>query len=472
MQPVICYGGSLLAFLFLVAIYSRYSLDFPYADQWDFVPTLDHALKGQLSMGGLWAQHNEHRLIFPRLLMLALALPSHWNIYWEYAANLGLAILTWMVLCLQARVSGKTLVSGSNAPVYLIFALIVFSLSQWGNWFLGWQMQAFMNVLASLLAFIALSWRRYPAGAMSLAALFGIVATYSFANGLLVWPIGLFLIWLQRAERGEGFRDQMIGWSGVSVAVVTTYLVGYSSPPHHTSLLHALMQPLHCLVYVFNYLGQPLGQASDILSIALEVLGFGSGPGASALSIFMGLLGVLLWGVTLAQLRISGVPSHALIPWIGISIYAIGTAALTALGRVDEGIAQALSSRYVTMANLLWYSVAVQVFWAAQILEGKLTRVVLPYKVYVLCAALVLASFAGTYRWTERYHVYSALRGALLTGQDPTVLTPLYPPDPSRILERRPLLEAHGLGIFGGQPAAVSEVDSMDASDAPALAPR
>lgn len=445
---MLCYGGSLLALLFLLALYSRYALDFPYADQWDFVPTLDRALNGQLAWRDLWAQHNEHRLIFPRLLMLALAVPSHWNIHWELAANVVLAVQLWMVLCLQARASGKMLYKESNEPVYLLFALLVFSLSQWGNWFLGWQLQEFMNALAAAIALCALCWRRFPILGMVVAACFGIVATYSFANGLLIWPIGLFLLWLQRADRAPHLRDQYIAWCGVSVAVIAAYLAGYEAPPHHTSLLRALGQPVQCVLYALAYLGQPVGQAADLLSIVLEILGLGSGPGAGALSILMGILGLLLWAVTLAQLHFSEVPSRSLLPWVGLAAYALGTAALTALGRVDDGVEQALSSRYVTMANFLWFAIAAQSYWAGRVVEGSLTRRALPVKVGVLCAALLVASLAGAYRWTERFHAYSALRSELLHGDDVDALRPLYPPDPALILERRPLLEAQGLGIF------------------------
>ena len=448
LQSVVCYGGALIALLFLVAMYSRYALDFPYADQWDFVPFLEKASAGQLGWRDFWAQHNEHRLVFPRLLMLALALPSHWNVYWELAANVVLALATWVALCLLARNSGRALHQGSNKPLYLIFALLVFSLSQWGNWFLGWQLQEFMNVLAAVLALAALTWKRVPGAGLLAAAGFGIIATYSFANGLLVWPIGLFLLWLQRAERGARFRLHAALWCAMAAAVLLSYFAGYESQPHHTPLLSALRQPFHCAFYVLGYLGQPAGRAADFISIVIEILGLGTGPGAQVFCILMGFLGLLFWGVTLAQLRFSGAPTRPLHFWTALALYAFGTATLTALGRVEEGVGQAISSRYVTMANLLWFAVAAQAYWAAQVVEGQLTRRALPIKLGVLCAALVLASLTGAYRWSERYHAYAALRDDLIHGQDPEKLRPLYPPAPERIIERRTVLEAHGWSVF------------------------
>ena len=39
-------------------------------DQWDTVPLLDHYLNGHVTWRELLAQHNEHRIFFPRLVFL------------------------------------------------------------------------------------------------------------------------------------------------------------------------------------------------------------------------------------------------------------------------------------------------------------------------------------------------------------------------------------------------------------------
>ena len=457
LRPVVSYGGIVIAILVLIAVYSGYTLDFPYADQWDFVPILEKARTGDLTGWDFWAQHNEHRLVFPRLLMLALATPSNWSVRWELAANFVLAFLTWLLLCAQARMSGREVRDGANDVVYLIFALIIFSLSQWGNWFLGWQLQEFMNVLAVVAAMFTLTWQRYSTLGVVLACVFGTIATYSFANGMLVWPIGILLLWLQREERGAASRPQMVAWCLVAVAMAISYLAGYEAPPHHTSLAAALGQPLQCALYVLAYLGQPLGHAEDLVSLAVEISGYGTGHKDHTFSILMGALGLLLWTVTFFQLLLSGVPIRSLAPWLGLALYAFCTAVLTALGRVDEGIDQAVSSRYVTLANLLWLSVAVQSFWAGHVLEAALIKRAWPVKVGIMCAALLGASLAGAYRWTERYHVYAPLRQELLAGTDMERLRPLYPPAPEQILERREALRSLGLSVFApGEGATAS----------------
>lgn len=431
-RRILCLSGGTASILFLVGMFLFYSVDYPYYDQWDFVPFLEKAYARQLSWSDFWAQHNEHRLVFPRLLMLVLARLSHWNLYLELGANFLLAALAWLVLCAQAKSGGRQIFEGSSVTVYLMLTLIVFSLSQWQNWFLGWQLQEFMNVLAVVLALIALTWRGLPGLGVGAAACFGIVATGSFANGILIWPIGLLLLLLQRAERGKYLRYELLGWTALGIAVTWAYLRGYTTPSYHPPLSSALAQPLHCVLYVLAYLGQPLWNLDPIISIV------------------MGLIALLLWSTSLMQLLLSRVPVRILSPWIGMALYAIGTACLTALGRVDNGLDQAMSSRYVTMANLLWIPVAIQFYWVARLNDGPIVRRSLALKISVLCALLVTASLVGAYRWAERHHAYEGLRNQVLQGYDLDSLRTIYPPDPSVILDRREVLQRLSLSVFRG----------------------
>src|SRR5262245_35820129 len=64
----------LAAFPFLILIWAvaRYSIDVPFLDQWDLVPLIDKMYQGQLTFHDLWMQFNEHRILFPKIIMLGL----------------------------------------------------------------------------------------------------------------------------------------------------------------------------------------------------------------------------------------------------------------------------------------------------------------------------------------------------------------------------------------------------------------
>ena len=67
-------------------------VDVPFWDAWELVPRLDRLDSGTLTLRDVWGQHNEHRPMFPILLMLGLARVSGWNIGLEIAANVLLGV--------------------------------------------------------------------------------------------------------------------------------------------------------------------------------------------------------------------------------------------------------------------------------------------------------------------------------------------------------------------------------------------
>src|SRR3989442_15697534 len=83
-------GSPVLALIILVQLYG---VNIPFWDQWEMVPLFQKYRSGELEWGDLWAQHAEHRIFFPRLIMLGLAVLSDWNIMWELYFNIVLGSL-------------------------------------------------------------------------------------------------------------------------------------------------------------------------------------------------------------------------------------------------------------------------------------------------------------------------------------------------------------------------------------------
>jgi len=79
--------GSIL--LFLVAILpiaalfrliGEYGVNVPYRDDWSLVPLFVKWNDHQLAFADLLRPHNEHRIFFPKLIYLAFAQITHWNV--------------------------------------------------------------------------------------------------------------------------------------------------------------------------------------------------------------------------------------------------------------------------------------------------------------------------------------------------------------------------------------------------------
>ncbi|MHB8312793.1 MAG: hypothetical protein ACYDD0_05770, partial [Candidatus Dormibacteria bacterium] len=70
----------------------RYGVSVPFEDEWHMVPLLLAIHQGQLSPAMLWVQHNENRMLFAYIALLALELASHFNTTVEMYASAGLLL--------------------------------------------------------------------------------------------------------------------------------------------------------------------------------------------------------------------------------------------------------------------------------------------------------------------------------------------------------------------------------------------
>ena len=345
------HGDKILALVplaFLIWVVVHYAVAVPYWDQWELVPLLEKTYHGELTFHDLWAQHNEHRPVFPQLIMLLLARLTHWNIHYELAVSITLALGIFAVFIYQVKITGrKPGIAGLSGAIPAI-SLIVFSVSQYENWLWGWQLQMFLNLLAVaggivLLANDPFRWWKFAA-----AALLGIVATYSFANGALIWPIGLLLLLLVPTGAGKR-RAATAGWILIGALTLGTYFHHYQKPENHPPLSLIFKMPVDYAVFVFKYLG----------TICAQGLG-GDVSAEGAFAFIFGLAGTVAtgWaGWTLLRKKIAG--PGTLLPYFGLILYSVGSALVTGLGRLGFGTNQALASRYCTTVVPLWGSLVV-----------------------------------------------------------------------------------------------------------------
>jgi len=393
--------------LVLGAFVATWWVDVPYLDQWELVPLLAAWEGGTLRWADIWAQHNEHRLVFPKLLMLATAALTDWDVRYEMAASLLLAFVCYGLVALFLH--------RARAPRYtpVLAGLLVFSPSQWGNWFLGWQVQIFLMLVSLLIVLALLPRPGGPGFAGAIAA--AVVASFSFGSGLLVWPAGLLAIaWARPPRRAT----RLALWTLAGGGTVAAYLWGYARVGYHPEPA-PLAATLGRAGYALAYLGSPLSQQVWLA---------------------MPLGGAALAALTYATLRLDRNRHAAL---LALGWFGVGAALLTAWVRAGYGLEQALSSRYVTLANLAWLG-ALPGF-------GSLRGARRHAAAGVLATLLVLQAFWGAYTWTLRYPAYAEARAALQAGGNPQSLTVLYP-DTEVLHTRRAQLEARGLSVFRDPP--------------------
>lgn len=207
--------------VFRVAYVSHYAAALPFWDQWDaeldrlFGPLAQH----RFDWASLIASHNEHRILFTRLLSIALwqANARVFDNRVECYANIVLVVAMYatFVLLLRRRTNGGLAKQAAPALLALVLCLPI----DWENFLVGFQNGFYFASLATLLVFGLLTrdrftWRDWlPACVLAFASLF------TMASGLFTAVIACALaIW--RSLRSPVHR---LPWPALPFAAVVAF---------------------------------------------------------------------------------------------------------------------------------------------------------------------------------------------------------------------------------------------------------
>jgi len=348
----------------------------PYLDSWASVAEAIEVDAGRFSLHGLWMQHNEHRILVPRLFFLAdhfafsargiLPLCLSWSLQLAQA-------LLLLRLCQRSASLSRAIVVTAGA----MFTLYMFSGLQMQNLIDPFQVQFPMVFTAATTAFWALARAARPprAGIWLVAAIAaGLVCNYSMANGMLVWPLLLTMGW----RLGLGRRALLL-LSVVGALSIGSYVWGYVTPDNTSNPWDSLLRPHLVFRYLACYLGGPFRLADSEPQCLAAGCAF--------------TLGFLAFAVaTRGVMRRTTAPTnHAAIALVHVGLFVLGAASVTALGRIMFPLEQAICPRYTTPALVFWATIlalgpAITARWA-RILVACLTA--------TLAVALVAQQSSG-----------------------------------------------------------------------------
>lgn len=343
---VACFAAAVLPAALSLYKVSRFGWAFPYWDAWHFAEVLERYETGRLTFADLWAQHNEHRLLFPRLIWLVMARLSGWNVGWELALSHGLAGASLVLLLLLAR---RSLPGAAWVWLAPVFSLLVFSWAQMENFVWGWQSQVFLCHAAIVCGVLCLARGSREGVAAGVAC--GVLASYSFASGLLYWAVAVPLAF---AAGGRSWREALghgAVVAGGGVLTIASYLFAYHRPEVSPPVLNPAQHAAAFVQFLLLYLGAP-------------ITGMLSRPGwhgvsaqVSAWMYLPGLLGLLCFGGLTLRLWLHRKEAHdfqAMLPWLCLGGYAVLSGLVLAAGRAGFGVEQALTSRYIGAGTFFW----------------------------------------------------------------------------------------------------------------------
>ena len=353
----------------------------PVGDDWDrwITYVTDH-----YSPSWFFREHVDHRLVVAKVLFAVDHLVFHARGWFLLVCAFGLQALTGFLLW---RLSGSAYRQDRAERILLaaVIASCIFSIQQWMNFVFPFQVQFPLVYCFAAAALFALSKSitissavgRTPSSASDLPAAswltgsiaLATLATYSMANGILIWPVMLLAaVWLRMPRRWV----LAIAASGLFIAVSYFYNWHEFVVPGPMSASERLPR---ALVFWFGHLGSPvialaLLRDSETFRIACAAI-----PGALLLVALLAGF-VLLW-----RRREQYNSAQAML--VFYCLFLAASSAMIAYGRSGGTLLEIYAPRYLTPSYLFWVSMLL----AAWPLLRRAPRVPL---YGALCAAMLV----------------------------------------------------------------------------------
>jgi len=302
------------------------------AAHWDHLLTaelFDQYYRGTLGADLLLRPHLEHVKLFPRLMTLALGVASRFNNLVEMYAQ-------WTLLCLTAVtlygvLRRTTALAGWRLTAcFTPIALLLFTPRQHEALLVGDGMIAYLCIVSAVTA-LALLQREHIAGVVAAGAA-AFVASFSHANGFLLWPIGALVLIAGVAPAGRRRAAMAAVWLAIAGGAILLYVLHWPDTAG-ANLSYATANPGKTAAFAIAAGGTPFGQAPRIqvafgwCALAIEALA--------------------LTGAIAARLRGVRLPFGT---WL--ILFALGMQALIAVGRTGEDVGLGVPSRYAIFLGL------------------------------------------------------------------------------------------------------------------------
>jgi len=313
----------------LLAEVARFGVNTMFTDEIYYVPFIRLVLEGGDWHPWIWLQHNEHRVIPMKLLMVALAGPTHWSQKAEmWATVVIILVVVGLVWAIYRRSGGERTVAGA-----LVFAPVVWlvaTLGQYENLLTGMQVCFLFTSLGTVAALYLLGWRSWIATLGACIA--AVLGAFSIISGFMVFPAGVAVLLSRRATWPHWFL-----WLGSGAVAVDVYQRSYIRPPHTVVIQYTLGGLYKVVKLWLATLGAPLAAGSEAWAVAAGLL----------------LTGVTLffawrWWKSDADSREEQGISF------GLVLFAMGFAASIAVGRAFMAGIDPIGSRYITHSLLGW----------------------------------------------------------------------------------------------------------------------
>jgi lipopolysaccharide transport system permease protein len=259
-----------------LVVLAKFGRNIPISEDWWLVPPITGNEPNLVSW--LWAQNNEHRIPFPRLILFGL-LKLGGN---DWRAGAVFSIVLLSILAAAFILVARKLRKGRSIFADAIFPLALLSMGNWENLFWSWQLTQVLPIALTcfLLLLIVTIEEKIRPGAMLAAGTVLILLPLSGANGLLWLPLNLlffayygFRCW-RGAAKGSSSRWAaafLLGAVLLSAIISGLYLLDYRQPdwvPPNPGILPSLYATLQLLAMGIG----PVARSAWLPAITITLL--------------------------------------------------------------------------------------------------------------------------------------------------------------------------------------------------------
>lgn len=195
----------------------------------------------------VFQQHNEHRIVwFKLLVLLDYHLSKSVNIMpYIMIGNLSLLGITVILYRSFKMTEDKLLYF---LPVILLLFVPVSHMHNWG-------MATFVNITVILFVYISLFFLNKDSNkSLVIAIIFSVLAAFSVGSGIFVFPAGIVLLTVFGVR-----KKRLLVWCATTLVVWKIYFTGYRTPLQHGSVIDNMIDHWdQMLLYPFGFAGSAL----------------------------------------------------------------------------------------------------------------------------------------------------------------------------------------------------------------------
>jgi hypothetical protein len=316
------------AIILLVVWYmARNLVNVPFADDWgNGAITAVQTVDGTLTLQTLLAPWNEHRTLLYKTITVAATLLTSWDTRFEAWFNLIFAIGCF-ILMLRLQ---KDVAVWLASPC----AMLIFNLKQFHNFLIGLQVGFWQVMFLALLALLLIASQPIRWQTVIFSALCAFAATFSLANGVLLWLVLLPAFWLR------GYRRwwQYMLWLVLGALAVSLFIHPNLIMDHGTVV--EKITTADYIGFFLAYLGAPFVVGLDIFLRTAQVLA---------------VIGLISAAVCIVYLWNKNDRTSLIVP-IALIALSLGSGIMLALGRIKLGgeVYPIYGSRHLTLAIPFW----------------------------------------------------------------------------------------------------------------------